>query len=376
MTEISSQLKTPSGAPVRRASVTAKLVASASWLDDASGRVVTEVTVRPNSSGLWAMDLTPTDDYEVADAHYRITEIADDSSVSHLCAVPRVGPVRLRDILISGPVSSGFIPVSALDDLSDVSVDGAVIGDSLVFNGSLWVPDEVSGGSGPAGIPPSLVDAKGDLIVATAPDTVSRFPAGVNGQVLTPDSSTVSGLRWQTLLDSVYPLSGYGAHSASCLGESATVQSSFSSWHNRIWIPAGNSITKIGMVITTPGILGSGGLNAFVVFSDDGSVLLGQTSDDDNFWTVGGLRFIPMQVSVPETFGRFVRVLPNVDGYSQAPSVAYSVPTDSSGATVNGLGSLQRRSAYRGSYVGSFPSSINPDTLGTPTNFIPYVVVG
>lgn len=46
------------------------------------------------------------------------------------------------------------------------------------------------------GIQPTIVDAKGDLIVATAADTVSRLAVGSNDQILTADSSTATGLKW------------------------------------------------------------------------------------------------------------------------------------------------------------------------------------
>jgi hypothetical protein len=48
------------------------------------------------------------------------------------------------------------------------------------------------------GIQPTVVDAKGDLLVATAADTVSRLAVGSNDQVLTADSSTATGLKWAT----------------------------------------------------------------------------------------------------------------------------------------------------------------------------------
>ena len=46
-------------------------------------------------------------------------------------------------------------------------------------------------------IPDAIVDAKGDLIVASAADTVARLAAGSNGETLVADSSTSTGLRWQ-----------------------------------------------------------------------------------------------------------------------------------------------------------------------------------
>lgn len=48
-----------------------------------------------------------------------------------------------------------------------------------------------------AKIDKSIVDAKGDLIVATASDTVSRLAVGAtNGHVLTVDSAEATGIKW------------------------------------------------------------------------------------------------------------------------------------------------------------------------------------
>lgn len=48
-----------------------------------------------------------------------------------------------------------------------------------------------------AAIAKSIVDAKGDLIVATAADTVARLASSAsNGNVLTVDTSTATGLKW------------------------------------------------------------------------------------------------------------------------------------------------------------------------------------
>jgi len=45
-------------------------------------------------------------------------------------------------------------------------------------------------------VPKTIVDAKGDIIAATAADTVSRVAIGTNGQVLTADSTAATGLKW------------------------------------------------------------------------------------------------------------------------------------------------------------------------------------
>lgn len=45
----------------------------------------------------------------------------------------------------------------------------------------------------------AIVDAKGDLIGATAADTPARLAVGTNGQVLVADSSESTGLKWATV---------------------------------------------------------------------------------------------------------------------------------------------------------------------------------
>jgi hypothetical protein len=42
----------------------------------------------------------------------------------------------------------------------------------------------------------SLADAKGDLLVATAADTLGRLAVGTNGQILTANSAQSTGLQW------------------------------------------------------------------------------------------------------------------------------------------------------------------------------------
>ena len=85
-----------------------------------------------------------------------------------------------RTAALSGVVSEGMI--SYLKDTNAVEV----------YNGSAWVASD-----DPNAIQNTIVDAKGDLIAATANDTPARLASsGVNGDVLTVDTSTATGLKW------------------------------------------------------------------------------------------------------------------------------------------------------------------------------------
>lgn len=55
-----------------------------------------------------------------------------------------------------------------------------------------------TGITGAGGIAATIVDAKGDIIAATAADTVARLAVGTNGQVLTAASGQATGLQWTT----------------------------------------------------------------------------------------------------------------------------------------------------------------------------------
>ncbi len=52
----------------------------------------------------------------------------------------------------------------------------------------------------------TVVDAKGDLLVGTANDTVGRLAVGTNGQYLVADSAETTGLKFATLPSSVSTL--------------------------------------------------------------------------------------------------------------------------------------------------------------------------
>jgi hypothetical protein len=59
-----------------------------------------------------------------------------------------------------------------------------------------WIPVGVGPHSHDNYVDKALIDAKGDIFVGTAPDTVARLAVGVEGSVLVADPTAATGLTW------------------------------------------------------------------------------------------------------------------------------------------------------------------------------------
>jgi hypothetical protein len=87
--------------------------------------------------------------------------------------------------------------------------------------------------------PLTILDAKGDLISATAADTPARLAVGTNGQVLTADSTTSTGLKWATAAATGASYSLLG--SAALTGNTTITVSGLSGYNNIFVIVSGMS---------------------------------------------------------------------------------------------------------------------------------------
>jgi len=111
----------------------------------------------------------------------------DDNSVS-LSYTVGYEQVYLNGVLLvrnvdytasTGTTITGLSPALAASDVAEVLS---------------WTPYSVANA-----LTVTIVDAKGDLLVGTASDTIGRLAVGTNGYVLTADSSQSAGIKWSQL---------------------------------------------------------------------------------------------------------------------------------------------------------------------------------
>lgn len=97
----------------------------------------------------------------------------------------------------AAPPSADYLVGTANGSLSAEIVVGTAPGGEL---GGTWASPTVdathSGSAHTDFIAKAIVDAKGDIIAATAADTVARVAVGTDGYVLTADSASTPGVKW------------------------------------------------------------------------------------------------------------------------------------------------------------------------------------
>jgi len=120
------------------------------------------------------------------------------------------------------------------------------------------------------GIQPTIVDAKGDLITATAADTPARLAVGANDTILTADSTTATGLKWAA------PSTGASFSGASIYNtstQSVSTNTTTNITFNSEYFDTDNyhsTVSNTGRLTIPAGKTGKYLLNAFCIFENPG----------------------------------------------------------------------------------------------------------
>lgn len=184
----------------------------------------------------------------------------------------------------------------------------------------------------------ALVDAKGDLVAATANDTPARVAVGTDGQVLTADAASAAGVKWATPTaatsapDTLRGVPGPKDHGLEAWSIDPRVITGSVA-------PTSGTLTLAGIRIDRAvtlanlhvyvGTLGAG-LTAgqcLLGLYDSAGTLLGQTADQSTAWTSVGAKKAALVSPVAVTPGVYrVAIL----------AVGTTPPAFSRGANANG----------------------------------------
>lgn len=126
------------------------------------------------------------------------------TSSPQFVALTTTGTATLNAASVTNSLSANSLSATTSVTSSTLFVDGIEIDTTgatsnqvLAYNGTKFVPTTGAGGGG---IPETLLDAKGDLIVASAADTAARLAVGSNNALLVADSAQTTGVKWATTL--------------------------------------------------------------------------------------------------------------------------------------------------------------------------------
>jgi hypothetical protein len=209
-------------------------------------------------------------------------------------------------------------------DTSLADLKGGTSGQVLAKNSNtdmdfVWVTSDDANA-----IQNTIVDAKGDLIGATAADTPARLAVGTNGQVLTADSTAATGLAWAT------PTGAFTLLSTTTLsGASTTISSIAQTYTNLMVFVYGitmsadatvtmqpNSVTdKVWQVINYANITDGPAATSFYLTSTNGSVELESTSSL-NAWSINIDNYASATYKPIDAFGGYVNETGSSGGFS------------------------------------------------------------
>jgi hypothetical protein len=107
--------------------------------------------------------------------------------------------VGFESVFLNGVLLVRAVDYTATNGTSIVLATPTIVGDyvEIITTATFVAADTYTQAAANAlFIPDAIVDAKGDIIAATASDTVTRLAVGANNLVLTADSAETTGLKW------------------------------------------------------------------------------------------------------------------------------------------------------------------------------------
>ncbi len=135
-----------------------------------------------------------------------------DASAAHAASAVSYSPTgsiaatdvqtAVAEVASEAATATGVVSTAVSDHLGDATAAHAATAISFTPAGSIAATtvqaaiEEAATEASASGIPGTLLDAKGDLIVASAADTAARLAVGTNGHILTADSAEATGVKW------------------------------------------------------------------------------------------------------------------------------------------------------------------------------------
>lgn len=120
------------------------------------------------------------------------------------------------------------------------------------------------------GIPATIIDAAGDLIVGTAADTAARLAVGTNGYVLTADSAQTGGMKWNVAPFNTAMRSGYFAQSSAILTASNNAAILNRAYAAPMVFPTGTVISALAIYVSSAAA--SGNVARIAIYNDNNGV--------------------------------------------------------------------------------------------------------
>ena len=199
----------------------------------------------------------------------------------------------------------------------------------------------------------AIVDAKGDLIAATAADTPARLAVGANDTVLTADSTQATGLKWAAVSAGGYTLLNSG--NTTLTGTTVTISSIPGTYQELVVVITGASLASASYMKILPNGATASTDTVWTTYPIGSTVSTGQLNAND-----GGLLSVT-NMAANSAATQWVITIPN---YSQTS--AYKI---FSGIGIYADASNTRSNFYNWTYkVTSAITSIGINASGQSFN--------